>query len=258
MPPKLPPKPSPSIGKAIEVFVYGYAFARSFTHPYEPHRVENLWVVRDAPRKKPADYRREEWVVRATDAGAEAATVDQIIRRHTRGHFCICAIRKMDEPDAPIRAAYKSIGYRLGGTESLMVHPLARIPKLPEPFPVERVMTQELADRLNKAAGQRQIHPAHFAPDSPLRQYAAIDAGNPVGWARSIAAGDSTWVQSMYVLPAYRRRGIGKSILANLLRDDRVHGSTASYLLASHAGALLYPHVGYEQIGQLLLFTPKK
>jgi hypothetical protein len=29
-------------------------------------------------------------------------------------------------------------------------------------------------------------------------------------------------------------------------------------LLATHTGAKLYPVVGYEQIGMLLLFTPKK
>jgi hypothetical protein len=44
-----------------------------------------------------------------------------------------------------------------------------------------------------------------------------------------------------------------------MLRDDRGHGSTCSVLLASHAGALLYPKypkVGHEMIGLLLLFTP--
>jgi hypothetical protein len=43
-----------------------------------------------------------------------------------------------------------------------------------------------------------------------------------------------------------------------MLRDDRAAGASAGVLLASHTGAKLYPSVGYEQIGTLLLFTPRK
>ena len=62
----------------------------------------------------------------------------------------------------------------------------------------------------------------------------------------------------MYVNPRYRRRGIGRSMLAKMLRDDRAAGLRQSVLTASHTGAMLYPVVGYELIGELLLFTPKK
>ena len=44
--------------QAMEVFARGFAFTRSFTHPYLPERVGDLWVVRDGPRKK-VDFRRE-------------------------------------------------------------------------------------------------------------------------------------------------------------------------------------------------------
>jgi predicted acetyltransferase len=60
------------------------------------------------------------------------------------------------------------------------------------------------------------------------------------------------------VVAAQRRRGIGTALLAKMLRDDRAHGARQSVLLASHAGALLYPHVGYEQIGMLLMFVRRK
>lgn len=42
-----------------------------------------------------------------------------------------------------------------------------------------------------------------------------------------------------------------------MLRTTRRNGATASSLLASHAGAKLYPAVGYEQIGELLAYTPR-
>lgn len=47
-------------------------------------------------------------------------------------------------------------------------------------------------------------------------------------------------------------------MLAKMLRDDRARGVENSVLLSSHTGALLYPQIGYEQIGTLLLFAPKK
>ena len=43
-----------------------------------------------------------------------------------------------------------------------------------------------------------------------------------------------------------------------MLRDDRARGSKCSVLTASHAGALLYPHLGYERIGTLFMFAPSK
>jgi GNAT superfamily N-acetyltransferase len=243
------------VARAIEAFVRGFAFTRSFTHPFAAERIGPVWVMRDAPRKRPSDYyRREEWV----GYGVDPAEMDRIARNETRGGYAICAIRSMNESDAPLRAAYKALGYRLGTTEPMMLHPLRRIPRLSPPYPIRRVLTPNLAEALAKAAGARQVLAEHLAEDALLRQYVALDDGKPVGWVRSIVAGEATWVSNMHVIPAYRRRGIGRSLLARMLRDDRAHGSAVSVLLSSHTGALLYPSVGYEQIGELLMFTPKR
>ncbi|WP_245279142.1 hypothetical protein [Mesorhizobium loti] len=48
---------------AIEVFVHGYSTDKSRTFPYEASRVGSLWLIRDAARKNPRDYRNEEWGV---------------------------------------------------------------------------------------------------------------------------------------------------------------------------------------------------
>ena len=117
-------------------------------------------------------------------------------------------------------------------------------------------MTAELANRLTKVTRKRQVLPEHLTKNAPLRQYVALDGEKPIGWVQSIVVEDATWVSNMHVDPAYRRRGIGRSLLARMLRDDRAHGATFSALLSSHTGALLYPRVGYEQIGELLLYTP--
>jgi hypothetical protein len=91
---------------AIEVFVRGHSAGKSRTFPYEANRVGPLWVMRDAPRKNPRDYRKEEWIAHDVDA----AEVDVLARRHTRGRFFICAMLAEGEPDEPIRSAYKRLG----------------------------------------------------------------------------------------------------------------------------------------------------
>ena len=90
---------------AIEVFVRGHSAGRSRTFPYEVARIGPLWVMRDAPRKNPRDYRKEEWIAHRVDAGK----VDSIARSHTRGRFFVCVMIAEGEPDAPTRSAYKNL-----------------------------------------------------------------------------------------------------------------------------------------------------
>jgi GNAT superfamily N-acetyltransferase len=244
-----------SIAHAVEVFARGFCVTRSFTHPYVPDRVGPVWAVRDGPRRGKQNYRREEWIA----CGVPPRQVDRIAREQTRGGFAVCAIDAADEPDQPTRAGYKALGYRLGATEALMVHRLKRVPRCDTPAAViERVRTQEMADHLAKSAGSRQVLPEHLSRDSNLRQYVALHRDELVGWVRSIVIGNATWCSNMFVKPAFRRRGIARAMLCRMLRDDRAHGAEMAILLASHAGAKLYPVVGYERIGTLLLFTPPR
>lgn len=239
--------------QGVEVFVRSFGFARSFTHPYLPSEVDGAWVVRDAPRKNQR-YRTEEW----TSHGISPVKMDKIVRRNARGRYSICAIHGTDESDLPLREGYRALNYRLIRTEPMFVHPLRKIPKFEAPIEMVRVRDQKLADRLAKAAGSRQILPEHLDTDSPLRQYVALDGDQLVGWVRSIVVGAYASVSNMYVEPKRRRKGIARALLAAMLREDRKFGAEASYLLASHAGAMLYPVVGYRQIATLLLFTPKE
>jgi GNAT superfamily N-acetyltransferase len=242
------------IARAIEVFVRGFCFTRSFTHPFLAERVgPTMWVVRDGPRTS-GDYRREEWIAH----GVPAAEIDRVARQQTRGRFAVCAVLGMDEPDGPMRDAFKSIGYRLGSTEPMMVHRLKCIPRYDSPAAIERVTTQAMADRLAKVARSRQILPEYLVDDAPLRQYVALIDDQIVGWVRSIVTPAGTWCSNMYVARPWRRRGIGRAMLGRMLRDDRASGATIAALTASHTGALLYPVVVYQQIATLYLYTPRK
>lgn len=241
------------IEAAIEVFVHGYGIGRSRIFPYEANRVGSLWLMRDAPRKNARDYRGEEWVVH--DVAAEAA--DAIVRQHSRPSFAISVVIADDEPDQPVRTAYKALGYRLQRTEGFFVQRLRQIPSPQAVVPIERVQTAERAAQLGKTMRRRPIADDLLGDGAPFRQYVAVDGDAIVGRVRSVEAVGATWCADMYVEPSHRRRGIGQALMAKMLHDDRVRGSRCSVLTATHAGALLYPRMGYERIGTLLIFGPK-
>lgn len=138
-----------------------------------------------------------------------------------------------------------------------MIHLLAEIPTFDCLALIERVTTTDVADRLTKAARSRQILPEHFGAGARLRQYIAQMDGELIGWVRSITVDQATWCSNMYVRPAFRRQGIARAMLSRMLVDDRDAGAQRAVLLASHTGAKLYPVVGYQPIGTLLLFTPR-
>jgi GNAT superfamily N-acetyltransferase len=210
--------------------------------------------MRDAPRNNPRNYRKEEWIAYDVDP----REVDELARGHTRGRFFVCAMIAEGEPDEPMRTAYKALGYRLLATEGFFVQRLKRIPRPPSPVSIERVRTPDLAAQLAKVTRTRPISNSLLGNDAPFRQYVALDGEDVVGRVRSVDAVRATWCTDMYVNPSHRRRGIGQALLSRMLRDDRARDSRCSMLTASHTGALLYPRVGYERIGTLLIFAPRR
>src|SRR5262245_49269535 len=182
---------------AIEVFVRGHAAGRSRTFPYEVSRVGPLWVMRDAPRKNPRDYRKEEWIAHEVDP----AEVSAMARRHARGRFFVCVMIADGEADGPTRTAYKELGYRLLATEGFFVQRLKRIPQPRSPVAIERVRTPELAARLGKMTRTRPIASDLLGDDAPFRQYVALDGGDIVGRVRSVDAAGATWCADMHVNP---------------------------------------------------------
>jgi hypothetical protein len=234
--------------------VRGHSSGRSRTFPYEASRVGSLWLMRDAPRSNPRDYRKEEWIAHDVDA----SEVDATARRQTRGRFFVCSMVGEGEPDQPVRSAYRLLGYRLLATEGFFVQRLKRIPKSPSPVPIERVRTPELAARLGKTTRSRPIPNDLLGDDAPFRQYVALDGEEIVGRVRSVDAVGATWCADMHVKESHRRRGIGQALLCRMLRDDRACDSKCSVLTASHTGALLYPRMGYERIGTLFMFAPRR
>lgn len=241
------------MARAIEVFARGFADTRCYTNPCVAKRIGKLWQVKDEPREK-GDYRREEWI----GCGVAPERYDEAARKHSISRHCVSAICPVGEPDEGLRKGFKALKYRLGSTEALMVHTLKRIPRVDRPVIISRVLTEGHADRLNEAAGVRQVLPEHLVRDAAVRQYAAWLDDEPIGWVRSHQVDDATWCANMLVKPAFRRRGIARAMMCQMLRDDRKYGSKLAVLTASGSGSHLYPLVGYAEIGKLLFFTPPR
>lgn len=244
-----------TLERAVDVFGAGFTYTRSFTHPFDYVEVGPLRVMRDQPRRS-GDYRTEEILA----VGLAADEAAQAIRKYKPDRFFLCAIHGIDEPLDKIRDAYKAHHFRLLRREPLMVCRLDKVAVTPGPFPVVRVKTPTQAEAVRNAAGGRQILPQDLGVDTAdLRLYAAYDGPEAVGWVRSIRGDESaTWVSNMHVQPDYRRRGIASSLMTTMLADDKRFGAEWSVLLASNAGAQLYPTLGYKQIGLLQLFAPIK
>lgn len=237
---------------ATEVFVRAFSLGKSFAHPYEVERVGRVWLMRDGPGRK--EPRTQEWV----GCQVPPAEILAAVRSFPPARHAICVIRAEDELDRQIRADFRGAGYRLLATEGFFVHDLVEMPE-EGPTDVRRVSDQELADRLAKAARRRQILPEHIGrEDAPVRQYVALDGDEIVGWVKSVSVCGATWCSNLYVQPSHRRKGVGGDLIGRMLEDDRAHGSRASVLLASHAGAMLYPGIGYRRIGELYVYVPAK
>ena len=241
------------IEKSLEAFVRGVSFTRSVTHPCEIITLgETAWLLRDAPRTN-GDARNAE----VTVYQREPAAVVELIQQNVTGKYFLCVMTDSEAERIAAEAAYKARGYRLMRREPLFVAPTAGVTASDDR--VRRVTTQNDSDAVTKAAGRKQIPPERLSDDAALRWFAAFDGETALGWAQSLRTHpDCGWVSGLFVQEAQRGKGYGRALINALLADDAGRGLTHSVLLASQAGARLYPHLGYEELGTLLVLSPPK
>jgi GNAT superfamily N-acetyltransferase len=247
-----------SIPEATEVFVHGYCFMRSFARPYVAARLDDLWVLRDGPCATPARRLTPRKTEVIAHGGAPAEVVGKIRSAGLGWHF-LCHLHAPDAPFEAIRGDYKAAGYRALATEWLFAHDLAAVPSHASDPPVRRVRAVEEAERIRRVTRRKPIRDQDLgAEPAAQRLYAVMDENDAHGWVSSIRVGRRAWVANLHVQPRQRGQGFGRALMSALLQDDRAHGIATSVLLASTAGARLYPHLGYRQIGVLQMFCPRR
>ena len=248
---------SDRIDAAIETFAGGWCYTRSFTHPYVATRLTpQVLQLHDGPRSNPnADVRRDEFVC----FGCSPSEALEISASAAKGNFAICFVLPVGVDDTEVRKEFKALGCRLGATEAFMDNTQAHIEPTEPIIPIVRIADQAHADAIGKAWRRKQILSRDIGNESAIhRVYTIHDGEKFIGSCGSIRVGDASWISSLYVDAAYRRKGLGTALMTRVMADDRALGITKNVLLASHTGALLYPKVGYAQLGTLYIYNPPR
>lgn len=231
-----------TLDEAVEVFVTAFCGIKSRTHPYVARRVGTLWVMEDAPRKKPR-------VIEVVGRSVPADEVQATLRDAGIGRHFYCDIAPPEEDRFRRRDTFKACGYRALGTEWVFAHRLSDIPVVRSNPPVCLAMTSEDFDRVP----QRSSHKRPWYGVG--RQYTVSHPTRSIGFVRSVPCGQDAWVSDLFVHEAYRRQGYGTALMSRLLRDDGASGVRNSVLTASLTGSKLYPQLGYELIGIVQTFV---
>ncbi len=248
---------SDRIDAAIETFAGGWCYTRSFTHPYVATRLTpQVLQLHDGPRSNPnADVRRDEFVC----FGCSPTEALEISASVAKGNFAICFVLPAGVDDTEVRKEFKALGCRLGATEAFMDNTLTPIEATEPIIPIVRIADQAHADAIGKAWRRKQILSRDIGNENAVhRVYTIHDGEKFIGSCGSIRVGDASWISSLYVDAAYRRKGLGTALMTRVMSDDREQGINKSVLLASHTGALLYPKLGFAQIGTLYIYNPPR
>lgn len=231
--------------RAVEVAVTAFCKGRSRTYPYVPNRVDRLWIMQDdPPRKNPRK-------VEIMGCAVDPDEVSRTLRKASVGWHFYVDIVSTEVSLLERKKLFKAAGYRALGTEWVFVHDLRVIPEATSDPPVRLVQHQEQFRNLPQVAAQKRP----YYPD--VRQYCIWDERRTYGWVFSRPVGPDAWTGDLYVHEHVRGRGYGFALMARLLNDDRRQGIRSNVLIASKAGARLYPHLGYQLIGALQLFCPQ-
>ena len=78
-----------------------------------------------------------------------------------------------------------------------------------------------------------------------------LSAGKPAAFITAISYARSAWIGNLLVLPAYRQRGIGRSLMEKVLAGLDRSGCETVWLTASAAGAHLYKTLDFVQIDRV-------
>jgi ribosomal protein S18 acetylase RimI-like enzyme len=187
--------------------------------------------------------------------GCPPAQALEAVRAH--GPVPLHYLLVVDEgPD--ILAAYEAGGYRLAFPEYLMGRSLENLPALDSRHAVRVVHDADEAARVNDGDAEAEpwVRPANL-DDPALRHYylavAGVTSARARNWQHSPGCG---YVTHVFTHPEHRRRGLGRTVMLHLLHDSAARGETASALVASEEGALLYDALGYTRLARLLVLEP--
>jgi [ribosomal protein S18]-alanine N-acetyltransferase len=116
---------------------------------------------------------------------------------------------------------------------------------------VEELMTYE-HDMFGTEAWTRSAYLAELADVRDRYYVAAAEQGALVGWAGLLMLGDAVEILTVGVVPAARRRGIARQLVAALVSEAKRRGAHEAFLevrVDNAAARQLYAAEGFAEIG---------
>ncbi|MEO8610923.1 MAG: GNAT family N-acetyltransferase [Chloroflexota bacterium] len=157
-------------------------------------------------------------------------------------------------PEATV-IAYGKQNYHLNSREYLMAVDLSAAKfSAPDYLAVGQVASEEERVWFN-TAHEREVIPPRALGDARLGYY-YVRFGDDLACEGRCAMTDKNvaLIDSVYTAQAYRRRGLGSTLMQAVLADAAVRGATYSVLAASEDGHKLYLTLGYEVLADMLVF----
>jgi hypothetical protein len=243
--------------RAAESFFHGFTLHRSRTYPYIITRSEGLTILHDAPRKKVQDMRRAEAITIDRTPKEVHSESERLNAEHPR--WSLAAIHSDEASLESVESEYRALGYRLIAREAFFTHEHHELPNVNSSL-TRRITSSEEMEMYARATGRKPYRSEDIEGQFPkIRCYYSVSEETVVGGVATILTpNDTFWVSNLWVTEERRREGRATAMMAQLLQDNAKAGPAMTVLLSSKAGAYLYPCLGFEQIGTLLLYQPPK
>ncbi len=156
-----------------------------------------------------------------------------------------------------LKSQYQSLGYDFVETAMILGLPLPV--KTPRGWThVHKIGSLEETEFANQglALGGEHIPPQTFGDARILNFYAQLEH-RAVGWTQLVTAYEGVgYLNQLYTLPVYRRRGVGTHLLCRAHQEANHLGLHHMVLLASEMGMSLFRRAGYQPLAYLSVFRP--
>lgn len=163
-----------------------------------------------------------------------------------------------DQPnDSGLKREYETLGYEFIETAMILGLPLPV--KTPRGWThVHKVESPDQIEFVNRGLADGNEHiPATVQGDAHIINFYAELEHRAVGWAQLVTVYEGIgYINQLYTLPVFRKRGIGTRILRRIHQEANHLGLRHMVLLASEMGMSLYRQAGYEPLAYLSVFRP--
>ena len=128
---------------------------------------------------------------------------------------------------------------------------------------IRQLREEGATEDIDLAPALRDYYARHLS-DGTFAAWLAVEGGRIVDTSGMSFAEKPPWfscptgriglLSSMYTLPEYRRRGIGRALLSRVVDEARQRGCGSVWITASDMGVLLYTDFGFEKNGNFMQY----